>query len=391
MTPDTSTDSLDLAVKGSLPSSSSTTPRPPPLPPSNPLDSAPSSPSQIYLNLLLLEASLRSQYLHLLSRRRKFTFFLVLLFLWNLFFFLRIFLFGGSPYSSISVLEKLGLGGGVVTAGLYYATGLYHTTIVEPRRFVSSSNRGLRGFNVKLVKIPLSYRGWITWWWGWYTFSPPAPPPPPKRRPSNTKRPTHLHPHSPSTPSKLSQPINPGAEDSDSTDDEVEEWLPGGLHLKLIVLPKGFSPDFREGWELYRSEYWEKENEARAVLRASIARTSRLRIGWGLFGGFKKAGSFPSPLSRGSTPEPEAVITGRRLSVARRRSVRAGSTGGDVSDSGSTSTFEGRVTRSSGRGSQGTIPVVTVTEDRAAKKKGGGGRGRGKKRSGTLRKEKDKD
>ncbi|KAL9063157.1 MAG: hypothetical protein Q9157_008376, partial [Trypethelium eluteriae] len=31
-----------------------------------------------------------------------------------------------------------------------------------------------------------------------------------------------------------------------------------------------FSPDFRENWELYRTEYWERENERRANLRALL-------------------------------------------------------------------------------------------------------------------------
>ncbi|ERF76367.1 hypothetical protein EPUS_07074 [Endocarpon pusillum Z07020] len=46
---------------------------------SDPLSSLPSSPPQIYLNLLILESSLRAQYLQLLSRRRLHTFFLLLL------------------------------------------------------------------------------------------------------------------------------------------------------------------------------------------------------------------------------------------------------------------------------------------------------------------------
>lgn len=331
---------LDFQVKGSLPSGPSPgaaylrhqlhhhnhlpppppppPPSPPPLPPlqpSNPLEAAPSAPPQIYLNLLILEASLRSQYLNHLSRRRKFTFFLVLLCLWTAFFGYRFVVLGGSPYYYFSHFEKLGLGGGVGTGMLYYATGLYHKTIVEPRRFVSVANRGLRGFNVKLVKIPLSYREWFCWWWGWYTFRPPPHPSShpshpsqqpsqhpsqhpsqphaaaaPRRPSSSTRRPTPPVPsHSHNAPSlssmaALQRPLlarkdhrdrgnDTDAHDDDGDDDdEIEEYLPGGLHLKLVILPKGFSPDFREGWELYRTVYWDKENEVRQARREELAR-----------------------------------------------------------------------------------------------------------------------
>ena len=335
---------LDLHVKGSLPTggvpTSSTTHHHPPLQPTNPLEMVPSSPSQIYLSLLILEASLRSQYLTHLVRRRKFTFFLFILTLWTVFFSCRFFVIGGSPYYYISHLEKLGLGGGVVTGVLYYATGLYEKTIVEPRRFVFMANRGLRGFNVKLVKAPLSYHDWFIWWWGWYTFRPPPRHHSVKRRPSsNTWRPTP-----PTLTSLIPKRPTPDEED------EVEDYLPGGLHLKLVILPKGFSPTFREGWELYRVEYWEKENEARQIRRAeaklrrhklipedtpSLAATRRTR-----------AGSMSSTRGRTPTPDPDQVqpttARARRGSTAslKRWSItglplvpaRAGTPGGDISD-----------------------------------------------------------
>ncbi|KAF8544850.1 Spo7-like protein-domain-containing protein [Trichophaea hybrida] len=367
---------LDLHVKGSLPSGASpisTYQSPPqlhhpPLQPTNPLDHAPSSPSQIYLNLLILEASLRSQYLHHLGRRRKFTFFLIVLCLWTAFFFYRFFVLGGSPYYYVSLFEKLGLGGGVVTGVLYYATGLYHSTIVEPRQFVSITNRGLRGFNVKLVKIPLSYREWIHWWWGWYTFR--APPPPQStavsRRPSsNTRRPIPPVPSHSHTPSLSSMAVQrPSVQsDEDRNEDEVEEYLQGGLHLKLVILPKGFSPDFREGWELYRTEYWDKENEARQSRREELNVRRHMKLlsaapsAPGVAAAEKhvrssRAGSVSSHRGRRTpTPDPDhrAVSSGRvrRGSTAslKRRSItgvppRAG-TPGEISDSGSTTSALG--------------------------------------------------
>ena len=59
-----------------------------------------------------------------------------------------------------------------------------------------------------------------------------------------------------------------------SVDDEsglVEEDLgPGGDYIRLLLLPKSFSPEFRENWDDYRADFWEKENERRAQLRQKV-------------------------------------------------------------------------------------------------------------------------
>ncbi|RPB01192.1 hypothetical protein L873DRAFT_1842563 [Choiromyces venosus 120613-1] len=434
---------FDLAVKGSLPSTSSSSPLSPstssplstlsstahprpPLPPGNPLDSAPCSPPQVYLNLLILEASLRSQYLHHLARRRKSTFFLLLLFLWVGFFFYRLFFLGGSPYYYLSLLEWLSFGGGVVTACLYYAIGLYHKSIVEPRRFFSMANRGLRGFNVKLVKIPLSYKEWVLWWWDWYTFSPPPASAhlPPARRTSTAKRrtssvhtrrptpPIHTHGHTTSISAtvvggKSSSLLTPHPEEAmeDGDDDEVEEYLPGGLHLKIVILPKRFTPDFREGWEIYRAEYWERENEIRANHRKELYRWRKNKSKLGtpppqppqldpaMTSTRVRGGSTsrpPSVSSRAGTPEPDsaaapAATRQRKGSlVAKRRpnlapGLRSASAAsGEISDSGSTTSAleETRRRRSE---SPVTDRSSSSTAGSAKKKASGRGRGRGKK------------
>lgn len=49
-----------------------------------------------------------------------------------------------------------------------------------------------------------------------------------------------------------------------------EDVSPGGDYVKLLLLAKPFSPTFRENWELYRTEYWERENERRALLRSKL-------------------------------------------------------------------------------------------------------------------------
>lgn len=215
------------------------------------LSALPSSPPQIYLNLLILESSLRAQYLHLVSRRRLNTFFTLLLCLWNGFFFYALFLrpredgtgLGGSVYWLVEMSEKLALMGGGITVLLVWGTGQWERGIRWPRKWLGTTNRGLRGFNLRVVVV----RGKI---WrellGSLSFLLP-----------------------------LGMWREAGGSDWHLVEHEdgsiIEEDLAkGGDHVLLLLLPKAFSPEFRENWEEYRSEYWDKENERRAFLRRRL-------------------------------------------------------------------------------------------------------------------------
>lgn len=253
------------------------TPRPP-HPPSDPTSLLPSSPPQIYLNLLILEASLRSQYLTLRARRRQNTFVLTLLALWILNFFYLLWLrpredgqgMGGSKYWLVDMLQKVGFITGVVTALLFWATGQWERGVRWPRRWIGVANRGLRGMNAKIVVI----RG--PWWrelanwlafvlpfsgglWGGetggssYHFINLSQE---KKNDLSDGRPRH-------------RIIEDGKEYAE------EDIAPGGDLIKLLLLPKPFTPDFREGWEIYRTEYWERENERRAELRKRVRARQR--------------------------------------------------------------------------------------------------------------------
>ena len=254
--------------------------------PSDPLATLPSSPPQIYLNLLILEASLRAQYLTLRARRRENIFFLLLLSLWISFFFWALFLrpredgsgVGGSVYWVVEMTEKVALMGGIVTSILVWGTGQWERGVRWPRRFVGVANRGLRTMNAKIVVI----KG--PWW---------------KETLSHL---TFLFPYSSLFPSQRSsyhvvpaayigirKRANSGARRLLHTEDDVdvtveEDLAPGGDYIKLLLLPKPFSPDFRENWELYRTEYWEKENERRASLLQRIRQQERQKArelgGW---------------------------------------------------------------------------------------------------------------
>ncbi|PGH28759.1 hypothetical protein GX50_08501 [[Emmonsia] crescens] len=265
----------------------------------DPLSTLPSSPPQIYLNLLILETSLRSQYLALRARRRQNTFFLLLLALWIAYFAYALFLrpredgrgVGGSVYWVVEMGEKVALMGGVVTGVLIWGTGQWERGVRWPRRWLGVANRGLRGMNTKIVVL----RG--PWWkemWSYLGFVFPFPyevffPP-------STTSSFHY------VESTVSGGGGGGGEKGRKSrlyDDEnlshtdaitpgttlVEEDIaPGGDHIKLLLLPKSFSPAFRENWDEYRTDYWEKENERRAVLRRKLKEQRRehakMRGGW---------------------------------------------------------------------------------------------------------------
>jgi hypothetical protein len=253
-------------------------PRPPVL--SDPTSLLPSSPPQIYLNLLILEASLRSQYLTLRARRRQNTFVLTLLAVWIGFCFYLLWLrpredgkgIGGSQYWLVDMLQKVGFITGVVTALLFWATGQWERGVRWPRRWIGVANRGLRGMNAKIVVI----RG--PWWreaaeWGYfllpfsgglwggeqggssYHFINVA-----------QEKGHHLE-------GGGGRPRHRIVEDGKEYAEE--DIAPGGDYIKLLLLPKPFTPDFRQEWEVYRNEYWANENERRAELRKRVRARQR--------------------------------------------------------------------------------------------------------------------
>jgi hypothetical protein len=258
----------------------------------DPLNHAPSSPSMIYLNLLVLEASLRAQYLELRARRRHHAFFLTLLSLWIGGFGYALFFapredgqgVGGSVYWGVETIEKLCFMGGVMTAILVWATGIWDRGIRWPRRWFAVSNRGLRGFNCKLVIIrrPLwaeigsSVGFFLTYGLFSHTASSSYRYVDPAVLRAVEKE-MRLTPES--------HPALPVVAEDEERGGHEEDLAPGGDYVKLLLLAKPFTPTFRENWEIYRTEYWEKENERRAVIRRKLKERERelARQRWGMF------------------------------------------------------------------------------------------------------------
>lgn len=257
----------------------------------DPLNHAPSSPAMVYLNLLILEASLRAQFLELRSRKRHHTFFLSLLTLWVAFFGYKLYFapredgrgVGGSIYWALEGAQKVCFMGGIITAVLVWGTGIWDRGIRWPRRWFVIANRGLRGFNCKLVIIR---RPWwaealstIGFFLTYGLFSHTA---------SSSYR--HVEPFLLRETEKELQLRSDGhptlvlPHDDEEKGGHEEDLAPGGDYVKLLLLPKPFSPTFRENWELYRTEYWERENERRALLRRKVRehdrRLAKHAYGW---------------------------------------------------------------------------------------------------------------
>ncbi len=164
----------------------------------------------------------------------------------------------------VETAEKVALMGGVVTAILVWGTGQWDRGVRWPRRWVGVANRGLRNVNAKVVII----KG--PWWkeaLGHFSF---------------LFQYSSLFPLQGSSyqyvDRSLDRQSGSGAQAVLEDVDEIphlEDLSPGGDYIKLLLLPKPFSPDFRENWELYRLEYWEKENERRMQLRQRLKERER--------------------------------------------------------------------------------------------------------------------
>ncbi|KAL9048005.1 MAG: hypothetical protein Q9162_007891 [Coniocarpon cinnabarinum] len=232
----------------------------------DPTASLPSSPPQIYLNLLILEASLRAQYLTLRARRRQHVFFLNFLTIWTGFFAYVLFFrpredgkgVGGSPYWLFDVTSKICFMGGVLTAVLIWATGQWERGVRWPRRWLGITNRGLRGMNLKMVVIKGPWYRRVSSYVALFV---------PYSLLFNSTGSAFHYIDYPEKRHAASSSRFMYREGHQFKHTRLEDTSHGGDYIRLLLLPKPFSPEFRENWELYRDEYWARENQRRAELR----------------------------------------------------------------------------------------------------------------------------
>ncbi|GEQ69922.1 hypothetical protein JCM33374_g3598 [Metschnikowia sp. JCM 33374] len=196
---------------------------------------------KIFRNLLILEESLRQQVAQQRTLRRKYLTFLALL--CSLIASISYHLYFASSSGAVRVFLQLILLMLVVTLLLYHLSGEYQKTIVLPRKFLSSTNKGLRQLNVRLIRTKSSLTN----------------------RTADLARELGLFLCTMAL--KFCHSVSPSMVRNPAS--KVEVWLVSvqsrcqprfGLNdIKLVLVPRSFNTDIREGWELYRDEFWIKE------------------------------------------------------------------------------------------------------------------------------------
>ena len=247
--------------------------------------------------MLILESSLRLQYLSLRARLRLHLLLLSMLSAWIALFTYLLFFrpredgsgVGGSVYWVIETTEKMGWCGGVVTLCLFWGTGMYERGVRWPRKFVGTTNRGLRGFNMKVVVVKGSFLSELAGWLGildpagWFR----------EQRINFQIVPKDIEAGASVGGKAGAEHWNAHALRHGLIEEDVAH---SGDVLKLLLLPKPFSPDFREGWENFRMEFWERENARRADLRKLVKarqrEVARREGGWLWWTGWRGWGRF---------------------------------------------------------------------------------------------------
>lgn len=208
---------------------------------------------KIFRNLLILEESLRQQVIQQRALRRKYLAFLAVL--CSLIASISHHLYFNHHSGALRVILQFTLLALLVTLMLYHLSGEYQKTIVLPRKFLSSTNKGLRQLNVRLVKIKTSLTDStvdLIREFGLFLTT------------MCLKSMHTVYPSSVQNPSS-----------------KLEVWFVSGqlqcqprfglTDVKLMLMPRSFNTDIREGWELYRNEFWVNEGMRRRNAIMSFA------------------------------------------------------------------------------------------------------------------------
>ncbi|CAK9435380.1 uncharacterized protein LODBEIA_P01070 [Lodderomyces beijingensis] len=204
---------------------------------------------KVFRNLLILEESMREQVRQQRAMRRKYLIFLSILCSIIAALTHHLFILDASVSSrgTLRLTLQFLLISTIMTLLLYHLSGEYQKTIVLPRKFLSSTNKGLRQLNVRLVKIKTPFADKVTdlirevslstviyCLWLFHLISPSS------IQNRNSKIEVFLV-----TFQSQCQPRI------------------GIADVKLLLNARVFNIDIREGWEIYRSEFWINEGVRR--------------------------------------------------------------------------------------------------------------------------------
>ncbi|RCK54689.1 Sporulation-specific protein SPO7 [Candida viswanathii] len=198
---------------------------------------------KVFRNLLILEESLRQQVIQQRAMRRKYLTFLSILCSIIAALSHHLFIMDNTPTGTLRVILQFCLVATITTLLLYHLSGEYQKTIVLPRKFLSLTNQGIRQLNVRLVKIKTPFVDKVTDFireilLGIISFN-----------------------------LKVFHKLSPNSIQNKNSKIEVflvtcqSQCQPriGVTDVKLVLNARMFSTDIREGWEMYRSEFWVNE------------------------------------------------------------------------------------------------------------------------------------
>lgn len=203
-----------------------------------------SSASKIFRNLLILEDDLRRQAHRQKLLKWQFTVFLSSLMGVAGFAFYELYFTDGAVrglhrYIFQFILLFIG-----ITVALFHLGGEYRRTIVIPRKFFASTNKGIRQFNIKLVKVRSTWNERFT---DFVRFS--------------SRKVAHSNIYLLARLCRLSKE-NALVIFWTSVTVRSQPRI-GAVDVKLVLNPRSFSAEVREGWEIYRDEFWAREGARR--------------------------------------------------------------------------------------------------------------------------------
>lgn len=131
----------------------------------------------------------------------------------------------------------------IITVFLFYISGQYRRTIILPRRFFNSTNKGIKQFNLRLIKVHSSWDEKFTDLVRFISESVAM------------IQLWILH-------EIFRFKDNAVIRFWENVKIRAQPRI-GATDVKLVLNPKHFSAEVREGWEIYRDEFWAREGARR--------------------------------------------------------------------------------------------------------------------------------
>lgn len=207
--------------------------------------------TKIFRNLLILEESLRQQSKDQRVLRRKFTSFLAILAGLEVSTIYSLYFTNSPPTGFIKIVLQFLFLSILVTLTLFNLSGEYRRTIIIPRKFFTSTNKGLRQLNLRLVKVKAPISDTFIDYWRTIIRSIVA---------------IWLYLLTPIAKLPLTVWLTKKLKELERS----AQPRIGATDVKLVLNPRAFNSSIREDWELYRDEFWAREGAKRRHTKEEV-------------------------------------------------------------------------------------------------------------------------